>query len=1024
MRKLVFTLLFSLVSLTITYGQGILRGKIVDENGETIVGAIIKLDPLTAVFTDFDGNFSLPIKDSKTHIIQISSIGYENLNDTIQLSHNEVVIKDHMLQVAVTKIEGVEIVAKAKKSNNTYMQVIKMQSLVSMNYISADVIKKTGDVNVISAISRVSGVSTNGGFLTVRGIGDRYIKTTINGARIPTLDPLTNSIKLDLFPASLVDNIVIKKTASPDLPGDWAGAYISVETKDYPDKLMLNFESSVGYNNQSTFNEVLSSEKSSTNWLGYDNRYKNVDLKKNDMFFNPNAAVNNNYQLFVECGMTDYFKSMGITENTVWNDTYVKLSLVQLGYLGAAQLNDANAYKAALDKFNNSSLKHNAILNVAKANVDLAKKLPNTWAAKKAIAPLDFSQSFSIGNQIRLFHRPLGFIMGFRYSSSITYDGDAFYGSSRQVDQIVTESTASAGITGDEDPLNLYDFKTRMKTSRETNGLSALANVAYKFSKNHSLSLLYMSNIIGVNKVFYDSGMYDGSGSPIIQVRQRQFYESRRQTIYQAKLENYIPGPKIRIETNVSYTKGESDIPDNRLLLYNVNDDFFTPSIDGTCYRLFRFLKEDLLDSRIDAEMPIWSSPKLPRKFKIGGMYQNAVRNSNQYMYYLGGASGKIITNNDFEDFFRIENFNISDAYSFPLWYYPSIDEQNQTIGFNKIYAAYAMVDYAVIGSLRFSGGIRAEKSHIHTDLTNYYDLQIPANDERRIYRNPSIKDTTYFLPSLNLLYTIKQDKSTKINARLNFSKTVARPSLRELTAFWSYDYELMGEVTGNPKLKDVNIYNYDFRLESYFKDDQNISVSVFYKSFANHIYLTKDVTDLTRYTWQNLDKSDVKGIEFEGKKNLTKTLDFSSNITLVKSKTWIKGKTKDGKSDSTIIQSMFGQAPYVINAMLTYESSKSGISAAISYNVQGARLVLASGVKNVPDIFEMPRQLVDFKISKKIGKSFSTSFKIRDLFNTSITRAYKYTSGWLTYDSYQFGTSYIFSISYNLNTSKEKNSN
>ena len=88
---------------------------------------------------------------------------------------------------------------------------------------------------------------------------------------IPTLDPFTNNIKLDLFPASLVDNIIITKTASPELPGDWAGAYISIETKDYPDKLSVNMESSIGYNNQSSFKNVISSQRSSTDWLGYDN---------------------------------------------------------------------------------------------------------------------------------------------------------------------------------------------------------------------------------------------------------------------------------------------------------------------------------------------------------------------------------------------------------------------------------------------------------------------------------------------------------------------------------------------------------------------------------------------------------------------------------------------------------------------------------------------------------------------------------------------------------------------------------
>jgi len=95
---------------------------------------------------------------------------------------------------------------------------------------------------------------------------------------------------LDLFPASLVDNIVITKTANPDLPGDWAGAYLSVETKDYPEKLSVNVETSFGYNEQTTFKDVVSSQRSSTDWLGYDNNLR--DINHNDFIpIKPNPST-------------------------------------------------------------------------------------------------------------------------------------------------------------------------------------------------------------------------------------------------------------------------------------------------------------------------------------------------------------------------------------------------------------------------------------------------------------------------------------------------------------------------------------------------------------------------------------------------------------------------------------------------------------------------------------------------------------------------------------------------------------
>ena len=156
------------------------------------------------------------------------------------------------------------------------MENVKINSATTIDYVSSETMKKTGDANVTAAVARVSGVSTNGGMITVRGIGDRYVKTTLNGSRIPTLDPLTNNIKLDIFPSSLVDNIIITKTASPDLPGDFSGAYLSVETKDYPEKLEVNVESQFGYNDQTSFKEIISSQRSKTDWLGFDNGLRNL----------------------------------------------------------------------------------------------------------------------------------------------------------------------------------------------------------------------------------------------------------------------------------------------------------------------------------------------------------------------------------------------------------------------------------------------------------------------------------------------------------------------------------------------------------------------------------------------------------------------------------------------------------------------------------------------------------------------------------------------------------------------------
>ena len=111
----------------------------------------------------------------------------------------------------------------------------------------------------------------------------------------------------------------------------------------------------------------------------------------------------------------------------------------------------------------------------------------------------------------------------------------------------------------------------------------------------------------------------------------------------------------------------------------------------------------------------------------------------------------------------------------------------------------------------------------------------------------------------------------------------------------------------------------------------------------------------------------------------------------------------------------MFGQAPYVLNGMLNYNSDSLGLAATISYNRQGRRLVIANGF-TIPDVYEIPRDLVDIKISKNLGKHFIVSFTIRDLLNSPIVRTYNFDKGEpIDFDRFRYGTIYQFGIQYKL---------
>ncbi len=1028
MKKIILATFLIFINLVFSYGQGTLRGKITDDKGETLIGVtvVLKSNKAIGISTDFDGNYSLKLPDASSQVIVISYISYKTIEETVQISNGQILVKNFVMTSSAQALGEVQIVAKAVRAKDYYIEQIKKNSATSIDYISSETMKKTGDNNVTAAVARVAGVSTNGGFITVRGIGDRYVKTGINGSRIPTLDPFTNNIKLDLFPASLVDNIIITKTASPDLPGDWAGAYLSVETKDYPDQLEVNVETSVGYNNQSTLKEIISSQRSKTDWLGYDKNFRDHDQNS---FAAPSIRPTQ-YQELVALGLGDYYKSLGVTqqnwgEGTTTGETYYKLGLIQLGLLAPALINDNVAISNAKSIYENGNYKSDAFQLVNAGVPKSGQSFPSNWNTTTRQAPLNFSQSFSIGNQTTFFGKPLGFIVGFRYSSSNVYD-----------DNSTANRASVVGGTGPDSGTYISSVSSRLtqKNSAETNGWNALVNLSYKLNTNNNISLLFMPNFSGVNKVRKSIDQTDKQ----VVATLSQFYEQRKQLVYQLKSENYIPKYKTKIEANISYTNGNSTAPDFKNVQYWINPDG-TFQIGGAIgdgiHRYYRYLKDNIFDSRISAEFALSNKPGLSRKLKIGGAYQSNDRKYDQYDYAVDfGGNPTPLLNEDINGYLNLDKFGINTSIgsngvpisSIAAFYNDFSNAADHTFGKSEISAGFIMIDYAISFPLRITGGVRIESSKLFTDVVEFDSLGLAENDPRRIYdtanplANPGKLNEVDILPSINIIYKLKQDELAPVNLRLNFSQTLARPSLRELSDVSALDYELRARVYGNSNLKTVHINNYDARLEWYFKSNDNISVSLFYKNFKNHIELVNSAG----FTWQNVDKSYTQGIEIEGKKNITKSLEFAANITLVNSKTSFVRKRVDTANGiktyipiDTISRTMFGQAPYAINGILSYSLDSIRLNVTISYNVQGPRLVISSDKKEEPDVYEMPRNLLDLKVAKKLGKHFGVSFTIKDILNAPVRRSYKYGSDFnvLDYDKFTYGTNYIFSVSYKL---------
>jgi hypothetical protein len=1012
-----FVVLFLFLASQALVAQGTLRGKVTDEKGESMFGVIVRaLENETVIAqTDFEGTFTLKFPDNKLYTLNFVILGYETLEEKIQIKDNGTVSKEFTLLNSSNIIKGMDVVAKRVKANDGYMEKMKMNSAVTLDFISAEVMKKTGDASVVNAIARVSGVSTNGGLITVRGIGDRYVRTTLNGSRIPTLDPLTNNIKLDIFPSSLVDNIVISKTQSADLPGDWAGAYISVETKDYPDKLSVNIESQFGYNSQTTFKNFITSDRSNTDWLGFDGGLR---TRETDNIVAPNLSPTS-YQEMVALGLGDYFAQIGVygwEDGFTQGDAYFRMGLVQLGLLAPGQFNDPTAIQNARSQYN-TIYKPQAFNAINPNGTDYNNGFSNNWNTKYRRAPVNFSQSFSIGDQKMLFGKEFGFIFGFKYGSANRFDPN---GISQRV--------------GDESLGYIFERQDSAKISRETNSISALINLAYKLNKNNKVSLLFMPNVIGNNDVASFEEMPFGVLNQESAVSKNIFYEQRKQLIYQYSSQHYIPSLKLKLDLNASYTDGSSVAPDFkatqylRILDYSTVTGYeFSPTAGEGIRRYDRYLDENMFDARVGAELPLKSSKDgAVRKVKFGAATQRNYRkiDNKESRLFNGNQGVTALTDGDLDNYLSLDKFVIQDG--FLNYYYLDFDfARNHSFGNSNVEAAYALVDYELNESLRFSGGVRAEHTDIFTDADLFHELGYEVNDIRRenvggfALVNPGVIDQWDILPSGSLIYKIKTKSETQANLRFNYSHSVARPSIRELSDAAIYDNEFRTVIYGNSDLKLSNIRNYDFRGEVYFANGDNVSASLFYKDFKNHIEMGFGSAGIT---WDNVEQSSVRGIELEGKKQIGKNIEFRANLTLVKSESEFVRKDLqiiDGKKVYTIIDTlyrpMFGQAPYLFNSILSYTADSLGLTATVSYNVQGPRLVIAGVVKGRPDVYEIPRHLLDFKVSKTIGEHYLASVTIRDILNSPVRRSYDLPNGYVDFDNFRYGTNFLVSFAYKL---------
>jgi outer membrane receptor protein involved in Fe transport len=278
---------------TETSGSGIalagtIRGKVLDAtSGEPLIGAnVFVTGTTTGTITDYDGNYSLEGVGPGMVSVTTSYISYETqvFND-VEVPSGDIVILNANLNLSSQQIDEVVITARQREQTEAAVLVMKKKMPSVLDGISSQQISRLGDSDAASALKRVTGVSVEGGkYVYVRGLSDRYSNTTLNGAQIPGLDPEKNTVQMDLFPSNIVENLMVYKTFSPDLPGNSTGGLVNIVTKDFPERFTLQFSAGLGYNTQANLrDDFLTYKGGKSDWLGMDDGTRDVPQEVDEL---------------------------------------------------------------------------------------------------------------------------------------------------------------------------------------------------------------------------------------------------------------------------------------------------------------------------------------------------------------------------------------------------------------------------------------------------------------------------------------------------------------------------------------------------------------------------------------------------------------------------------------------------------------------------------------------------------------------------------------------------------------------
>ncbi|MFI3265804.1 MAG: TonB-dependent receptor [Rikenellaceae bacterium] len=252
-RIALFTITGLLFSATLSAQT--IAGKVIDQQtSEPLIGvAVIVKGSTTGTSTDINGEYILHNVTSGS-ILEVSYISYKTIEtDALELKAGEAYAINFSMESDDMSIESVRVVARKNLESEGTLKNERIKASYAIENLGAVEMKLKGISNVAEGVKKITGISTaNSGQLFVRGLGDRYSITTLNGLPIASPNPDNKLIPLELFPSSVVKNITVSKVYNVSSFADYSGARIDIGTKESvgDDFLSVSFKTGMTFGTQ------------------------------------------------------------------------------------------------------------------------------------------------------------------------------------------------------------------------------------------------------------------------------------------------------------------------------------------------------------------------------------------------------------------------------------------------------------------------------------------------------------------------------------------------------------------------------------------------------------------------------------------------------------------------------------------------------------------------------------------------------------------------------------------------------